>query len=215
LRERRDISLSILFLDCDSAVLGRRFTETRRRHPLAGDRPVADGLHHERSLMAPVLEAADVILDTTQLALPELRRTVEERFAHKSRHHLAVTVISFAYGKGLPRDADLVFDVRFLANPHYVETLRSGTGRDPDVAAHIQKDPAFAPFFDALAALLDFLLPEYREEGKSYLTIALGCTGGRHRSIFVAEHLARHLEDRGQPVMVRHRDLAATKRTDL
>ena len=207
LRERRDIALSILFLDCDSAVLGRRYTETRRRHPLGGDRPVADGVRHERSLMAPVLEAADVILDTTQLSLPELRRTVEERFAHNSPHRLAVAVVSFAYGKGLPRDADLVFDVRFLSNPHYVDALRPGTGLDADVAAHIKKDPAFAPFFDALAALLDCLLPEYLEEGKSYLTIALGCTGGRHRSVFIAEHLARHLEVRGQPVMIRHRDI--------
>ncbi|MDA0653952.1 MAG: RNase adapter RapZ [Proteobacteria bacterium] len=207
LRERADIELTVLFLDCDSAVLGRRFTETRRRHPLAGDRPVNDGIRVERAMLAPVLEAADLVIDTSQLALPDLRRRITDTFQADSIRRLVLTIVSFAFGKGLPREADLVFDVRFLRNPHYDENLRGGTGRDPAVAAYIAADEGFDAFFGNLVRLIDGLLPRYRDEGKSYLTIAVGCTGGRHRSVYVAERLARHLADRGQPALVQHRDL--------
>ena len=180
LRAAEDIDVSVVFLDCDSAVLGQRFTQTRRKHPLAADRPVMDGIQQERELMATVREAADLVIDTTELTLADLRTVLERRFTPGAGHELTVSVVSFAYGRGLPREADLVFDVRFLENPHYVDGLRPGTGLDQDVADYIAKDPAFPKFFGTLVELLDGLMPRYDEEGKSYLTIAFGCTGGRH-----------------------------------
>jgi UPF0042 nucleotide-binding protein len=207
LRARADLDLRLVFLDCDSNVLVRRFTETRRRHPLHPDRPVNDSIRTERALLAPVREAADVVIDTSQLSVTELRRLLERRFAPEGLHKLTLSVVSFAYGKGLPREADLVFDVRFLQNPHYVEALRAGRGLDADVARYIEGDAAFTPFLESLTVMLGRLLPRYREEGKSYLTIAVGCTGGRHRSVLVAERLAAYLRAHGDDVAVRHRDL--------
>ena len=209
LMDRGDVAVSVLFLDCEPAVLGQRFTQTRRRHPLAADRPVMDGIHRERELMAGVREAADLVIDTSDLALADLRNLLERRFSAEADHQLTVSVISFAYGRGLPREADLVFDVRFLANPHYVDELRAGTGLDPAVADYIAADPAFPTFFAALTGLLDGLMPRYHEEGKSYLTIAIGCTGGRHRSVFTARRLAATLQDQGWRVFLRHRELDA------
>ncbi len=207
LRARADLDLRLVFLDCESSVLVRRFTETRRRHPLHPDRPVDDSIRTERSLLAPVREAADVVIDTSQLSVAELRRLLERRFAPEGLHKLTLSVVSFAYGKGLPREADLVFDVRFLQNPHYIDALRPGSGLDAPVAAYIEQDRGFAPFFESLTVMLGGLLPRYREEGKSYLTIAVGCTGGRHRSVLVAERLAAHLRAHGDNVVLRHRDL--------
>ncbi|HFA60339.1 MAG TPA: RNase adapter RapZ [Rhodospirillales bacterium] len=199
----------LLFLDADDETLLRRFTETRRRHPLAQDRPVADGIARERRLLAPLRAAADLVVDTSRLALPELRRLLESRFGVGHGPGLVVTVMSFAYRNGLPREADLVFDVRFLRNPHYEEALRPLTGRDPEVGGFIAADEAFAPFETGLLGLLRQLLPRYRREGKSYLTIALGCTGGRHRSVFVAERVARRLQGDGWRVNLLHRELPA------
>ena len=204
-----DLDAAVLFLDCDSDVLVRRFTETRRRHPLASDRPVADGIRHARELLAPVREAAHLVVDTSQLSVAELRLLLQRRFAPETGHRRTLSVVSFAYGRGLPREADLVFDVRFLRNPHYVEELRPGTGQDSAVAAYIEADAGFAPFFEVLTELLRRLLPRYCDEGKSYLTIAVGCTGGRHRSVFVAERLAAALAEDGARAFVRHRDLDA------
>ncbi len=199
----------LLFLDADDETLLRRFTETRRRHPLAQDRPVADGIARERRLLAPLREAADLVVDTSRLPLPGLRRLLESRFGAGGGPGLVVTVMSFAYRNGLPREADLVFDVRFLANPHYEPDLRPLTGRDPEVGAFVAADGAYAPFESGLLALLRQLLPRYRSEGKSYLTIALGCTGGRHRSVFVAERIARCLQGDGWRVNILHRELPA------
>ncbi len=199
----------LLFLDADDETLLRRFTETRRRHPLAHDRPVADGIARERGLMAPLREAADLVIDTSRLPLPALRRLLESRFGDGREPGLVVTVMSFAYRHGLPREADLVIDVRFLANPHYDPALRPRTGRDPEVQAFILRDGALAPFEAGLVALLRQLLPRYRSEGKSYLTIALGCTGGQHRSVFVAERIARCLQGDGWRVNLVHRELPA------
>ena len=207
LRDCADLELTVLYMDCDGAVLGRRFTETRRLHPLANDRPVADGIRHERVMLAPVLGLADLVIDTSELAIPDLRRMMGERFHRDTGSRLAIALVSFAYGKGLPRDADLVFDVRFLRNPHYHEPLKAGSGLDPDVARFIKEDEGFEPFFTVLTALIDGLLPRYREEGKNYLTIAVGCTGGRHRSVFVVERLAHHFGEASLPALVRHRDL--------
>lgn len=199
----------LLFLDADDETLLRRFTETRRRHPLAHDRPVADGIARERGLMAPLREVADLVIDTSRLPLPALRRLLESRFGDGREPGPVITVMSFAYRHGLPREADLVFDVRFLANPHYEPELRPLTGRDTVVGAFIAADEAFPSFERGLLSLLRELLPRYRREGKSYLTIALGCTGGRHRSVFVAERIARCLQGDGWRVNILHRELPA------
>jgi UPF0042 nucleotide-binding protein len=201
--------IALLYLDCDDDVLQRRFTETRRRHPLAADRAVSDGIARERTLLAPVRAAADIVLDTTLLSVVDLRRMLTARFARGEAERLSVSVVSFAYRNGLPREADLVIDVRFLDNPHYVDALRPLTGRDPPVQAHIRADPGYAGFVASLENLLLPLLPRYNAEGKSYLTIGFGCTGGKHRSVFVAEEIARRLRDQGWRVGVVHRELGA------
>ncbi len=207
LRARDDLDLRLVFVDCDDEILRRRYTETRRRHPLADDRPVIDGIRHERALISRLREHAGTVIDTTGFSVADLRRLVMAGFALDDRPGLRVFVTSFSYREGLPREADLVFDVRFLANPHYDPQLRPLSGLDPAVGEHIAADPAFAPFIDSLERMLVPLLPRFENEGKSYLTIAVGCTGGRHRSVFVAERLAQLLEEHGQRVAVRHRDL--------
>ena len=202
------LKVDLLFLDCEDDVLQRRYTETRRRHPMAPDRPVVDGIQRERSLMQKLRGAADVMIDTSETAIGDLKNLLAGHFGATDRAELALTVTSFSYRQGLPREADLVFDVRFLNNPYYNQNLRPLTGEDPAVGAAIQTDPAFPGFFAALTSLLWPLLPGYEAEGKSYLTIAIGCTGGRHRSVFVADRLAVWLRDKGRSVTVRHRDLA-------
>jgi UPF0042 nucleotide-binding protein len=204
---RRQVPVALLYLEADDETLLRRFTETRRRHPLAADRPVADGIARERQIMAPLKAAADLVVDTSGLALPALRGLLAGHFGTRAGGGLLVSVVSFGFRAGLPREADLVFDVRFLANPHYVPELRAGTGRDPAVAAHIRSDPFYPAFEDMLERFVTELLPRYQREGRSYLTIAIGCTGGRHRSVFVAERLAARLAAQGWQTEVRHRDL--------
>lgn len=207
LRASPGVDARLLYLDADDEVLRRRFTETRRRHPLALDRPVLDGIQAERSLLWALREGADIALDTSNATGAELRRMVQERLADDLRPGLVVAVVSFAYRWGLPREADLVFDVRFLANPHYEPALEPLTGRDPAVGAFIERDPGFEGFFAGLVAMLAALLPRYEREGKSYLTIGCGCTGGKHRSVHVAERLARWLRQRGRQVNLVHRDM--------
>jgi UPF0042 nucleotide-binding protein len=215
LRLRPDLAPTLLFATAEDAVLLRRYTETRRRHPLAPGGPfgtrVQDGIARETLLMAPLREAADLLVDTTDVPLPELRRRMEARFRPEGAPGLSITVLSFGFPKGLPREADLVFDMRFLRNPHYVPALKPLTGRDPGVAEYVAEDQAFPDFWQNLTALLDPLLPRYVAEGKKYLTIAVGCTGGRHRSVFVAEKLAAHLADtssiHGWRVELAHREL--------
>ena len=205
---RDDVDVRLLFVDCEDEVLRRRFTETRRRHPLADDRPVIDGIRHERGLIESLRAHADLTLDTTELGVADLRRLIAGHFALDDRPTLTISVMSFSYAQGLPREADLVFDVRFLANPHYVDDLRPLTGRDAAVGAYIARDPGYQPFFDSLTAMLVPLLPRFEGEGKSYLTIAIGCTGGRHRSVYVAERIAELLGAEGRDCHLRHRDLA-------
>jgi UPF0042 nucleotide-binding protein len=218
LRQRRDIAVSLVFAAADEAVLLRRFSETRRRHPLTPGGPlgsrVADGIARESELLAPLREAADVVIDTSELPLPDLRRLIERRFRPTGAAGLDIAVLSFGYPKGLPREADLVFDMRFLRNPHYDPVLRPQTGKDPGVAAFVEADPAFVPFWDRMTGLLELLLPRYLGEGKKYLTIAVGCTGGRHRSVLVAERLAAHLQAAGWPVELIHRELAPAPAND-
>lgn len=197
----------LLFLECDDEILRRRFSETRRRHPLGEIPVVADALAAERELIAPLKVAADLVIDTSELALPELRRLLAARFAEHAPG-LALTVVSFAYRHGLPREADLVFDLRFLRNPYYDPALRLLTGRDPTVQAHIEGDPDFAGFVTQLQTFLQPLLPRYQSEGKSYLTLAFGCTGGRHRSVYLTELMGAWLRGRGWDATTLHRDLA-------
>ena len=192
------LALQIVFLDCEDDRLVRRYTETRRRHPLAGDRPVTDGIALERQRVSPLRDRADLVIDTTALSPGDLKRLLYGHFALNASSRITIFVTSFSYRHGLPRDADLVFDVRFLRNPHYVAALRPLTGRDAEVGRFIEADPDFAPFFERLCQWLAPLLPRYEREGKSYLTIAFGCTGGRHRSIYLAERLSAWLRDRGR-----------------
>lgn len=204
------LELKIVFLDCEDDRLVRRYTETRRRHPLAGDRPVIDGIGLERQRVSPLRDRADLVIDTTALNPGDLKRLLHGHFALDAAPGITIFVTSFSYRHGLPRDADLVFDVRFLRNPHYVAALRPLTGRDAPVGEFIEADADFTPFFERLCAWLAPLLPRYEREGKSYLTIAIGCTGGRHRSVYIAERLALWLSRQGRPVGIGHRDLDRT-----
>ncbi len=203
---RHGRELCVLFIDCDDERLERRYTETRRPHPLAGDRPIMDGIRRERQMLSALRDRADLVIDTSALNAIGLKRLLTGHFALDTRG-LRVFVTSFAYRLGLPREADLVFDVRFLENPHYIDALRGLTGCDPAVAAHIETDADFPRFFDGLWRLLQPLLPRYETSGKTYLTIAVGCTGGRHRSVYVAERLAVQLRDAGWRTELAHRDL--------
>ena len=198
--------LKVLFIDCDDEPLQRRYTESRRPHPLAGDRPVKDGIRLERRVVSALRDRADLVIDTSDLSAAELKRLLTGQFS-LAAGGLRIFVTSFAYRHGIPRDADLIFDVRFLDNPHYVPELRQLTGRDPAVAAHIEQDPDLAPFLVGFWRLLEPLLPRYEQEGKTYLTIAIGCTGGRHRSVYVTERLAAQLGAAGLRVELAHRDL--------
>ncbi|AWJ86936.1 RNase adaptor protein RapZ (plasmid) [Azospirillum sp. TSH58] len=207
LKAHAELEVRLVFLDCGDETLQRRFTETRRRHPLAIDRPVPDGIQLERAMLLPLKQQADVTIDTTQLSIHDLRRILSGNFQIGTQAALQVFVTSFSFRMGLPREADLVFDVRFLTNPHYDPDLRPLTGLDPRVAARVEGDPDFAEFFRHLTDLLQPLLPRYNQEGKSYLTIAVGCTGGKHRSVFVAERLAAWLDGLGLKVGISHREL--------
>ncbi len=198
-----------LFLHADEENLARRYRETRRRHPLAPDAGPVAGIERERRLLEPLRRAADVVIDTSLLTAHDLRRLLRAHFASDRQEGMSIFVTSFSFRLGLPREADLVFDMRFLSNPHYIDALRPLTGRDEAVGAHIAKDPDFRPFLEGVGALLAKLLPRYAREGRAYLTIAVGCTGGRHRSVFTAEELSRLLRERGWRATLTHRDLEA------
>jgi UPF0042 nucleotide-binding protein len=207
LRADPGLAITLLFLDSEDDVLRRRFTETRRRHPLAQERPVNDGIAMERRLVAPLLDEADLTIDTSSLTVPDLRRVIASQLAPGGTPGMVVFVTSFAYKAGVPREADLVFDARFLRNPHYDPALRPRTGRDPEVAAHVAADPDYRPVVDSLKSMLTRLMPRYAGEGKSYLTLAIGCTGGQHRSVALAEALAEFLLAEDWRVIVNHREL--------
>lgn len=207
LRERPDLRVRLLFMDAHADALQRRYTETRRPHPMAVDRPVLDGIATERVLMQPLRDSADEVVDTTNFSVHDTRRHLTGLFRLDGGPGLSIFVTSFAYRHGVPREADLVFDVRFLDNPHWDKQLRPLTGLDQPVADYITRDPDYAEFFGNLTRLLEPLLPRYVREGKHYLTIAVGCTGGRHRSVFITRNLGRWLRERGYKVDEAHRDL--------
>ncbi|MGX9966428.1 RNase adapter RapZ [Roseomonas sp. F4] len=217
LRAMPGLAASLIFATAEEPVLLRRFSETRRRHPLAPGGPlgsrVTEGVAREAALLAPLREAADWVVDTSDLPLPELRRLIERRFRPDRALGLAIGIVSFGFPKGLPREADLVWDVRFLRNPHYDAELRPLTGRDAAVADFVEADTAFTPFWDRMTGMMELLLPRYAAEGKKYLTVAIGCTGGRHRSVLVAERLASHLASLGWRVDLIHRELATSPAT--
>ena len=200
------IEVRLVFFDSSDEVLQRRFTESRRPHPLASDRPVLDGIARERQMLRALRARADLIIDTTELTPGELRRMLTGHFNGVTPNGLTAFVTSFSYRNGIPREADLVFDVRFLANPHYDPALQPMTGTAPEVGAFIAADPQFDPFFGALTGLMEVLIPGYVKEGKSYLTIAIGCTGGRHRSVYVAERIGDWLKKASLSVEVNHRE---------
>ena len=206
LAEVADVEPEILYLDCAGAELIRRYDLTRRLHPLAGDRPAEDGIARERSLTAPLRQAADSVIDTTDLSPAELRDELRRRFGDDAGQPV-LTLVSFGFSKGISRTADLVFDMRFLDNPHWVDELRPLTGADQPVRDHIANDPAWSNSMDRVEALLTAWIPRYWAAGKNYLTVAFGCTGGRHRSVAAAVEMAERLRAAGFGPNVRHRDL--------
>jgi RNase adapter protein RapZ len=207
--ETRGTSHRVLFLDAADHILLDRYKETRRRHPLANGGQVTRGIATERELLAPVRERADVVIDTSDLSAARLRKVVADKMLpHGTLGKLAVTFLSYGYKHGSPRDADLLFDVRFLPNPHYEAELRDLTGRDKDVVAYVESSDGLDDFYGRLLPLLDYLLPAYVREGKQHLTVGIGCTGGRHRSVVIADHLAGLYGERGDYLVdVVHRDV--------
>jgi UPF0042 nucleotide-binding protein len=207
LRERHDLAARLLYLDCDTETLQRRYTESRRPHPLGADRPVVDGIADERRQIDWLRDSADVVIDTSALSPHQFKQILAGHFALGEQKGARIAVVSFSFRRGLPREADLLFDVRFLKNPHYVPALKPLTGADAAVISFIETDPGYRPFLDGLRGLLAPLLPRFDAEGKSYLTIAVGCTGGRHRSVAVAGWLADWLRATGRSVTLSHRDV--------
>ncbi len=200
---------TLVFLDASDEAIIRRFEETRRPHPLGRDLPLQEGIDGERRLLRPVKQRADEVLDTTRLNTQELRQLIQARFGGGRKHGtMPISVVSFGYRFGLPEEADLVFDVRFLPNPNYVRELKKKTGRDPEVVRFMDDLPGTREFLRRILDLLLYLLPLFIHEGKSYLTIAVGCTGGRHRSVMMAERLAKTLAEEGYQTKVTHRDIA-------
>jgi UPF0042 nucleotide-binding protein len=211
---RRGVAHRVLFLDADEDTLLGRYKETRRRHPLSPTGSVAHGIANERDALQHIKARADLVLDTSGIGAATLRRRIAEEFLpRQARSKLAVTLTSFGHKHGLPRDADIVLDMRFLPNPHWVAELRPLTGFDPQVVEYMSRDGKLEAFYERLEPLLDFLLPEYIAEGKAHLAIAIGCTGGRHRSVAITEALAGRLRAREDvEVEVVHRDIGNTAR---
>lgn len=208
--DRDRIEPMLLFLDCSDEILVRRFSETRRPHPLAPDRPVIEGIQREREILADLRARADMVFDTSQWSIHEIRTQVYREFAtHPGEEPgMVVSLVSFGFKHGIPYGTDLLFDVRFLSNPHFVPGLRELTGQDDAVQAFLARQPDYEELLDRLADLLAFLLPRYRRENRSYLSVAVGCTGGRHRSVAVCERLKERLEGLGWPGRLIHRDIA-------
>jgi RNase adapter protein RapZ len=205
----RELPARVLFLDADDTVLMDRYKETRRRHPLSPEGSIATGIAAERRMLGPIRERSDFVIDSSGLKAAHLRRRIaDELLPRHRRGRLALTFQSFGFKHGPPRDADVVFDVRFLPNPHYVPDLRPKTGLDPEVVAYVAREGKLAEFYGLLEPLLDFLVPQYEEEGKAHLSIAVGCTGGRHRSVAITEHLGARFAARDDVVVeIEHRDI--------
>lgn len=206
LTRQPDIALEILYLDCAADVLLSRYSETRRRHPLSAESPLL-GITEELDILAPIRQRADMLIDTTAMTVHDCRAEVTRWFAASDAPQMSVSVHSFSYKRGTPRGIDIMFDCRFLANPHWVEALRPLDGRDPQVQTHIQSDGRYTEFLDRVKGLLLFVLPAHLQEGKSHLAIGFGCTGGQHRSVALTEIIANLLAEDGWHVSKRHREL--------
>jgi len=204
---RKDHAISLVFIEANDDALLRRYSETRRPHPLGKDISVRESLQYERDLMEPIRKLADVVIDSTQFNVHELRSFINRRFKSVDRSPMLISVVSFGYKYGVPIDADLIFDVRFLPNPHFVPGLKKFTGRDAKVRRFIRSFPQTGEFLRRMESLLAYLMPHYIAEGKSYLTIAFGCTGGKHRSVMLAEEIKKALEKRKYSSKVIHRDI--------
>lgn len=207
LRRRQGTGALLVFLDCSDDALLSRFNQTKRRHPLSPAEDAATGICRERDILAEVRSRADMVIDTSELTPHTLKAEIESRFSRQIPANLAVSVQSFSYKRGAPHEADMVMDCRFLRNPYWQAELRTLDGRDARIQGFVREDPLFATFFDKLCEMLLMLLPAYKDEGKAYFCVALGCTGGRHRSVTVSELLSEHLRERGWPVALRHREL--------
>ena len=204
---RDGLKVALVFLEASDEALIQRFEETRRPHPLGRDLPVREGIRLERSLLKPMRKLADTVIDTSRMNVHELRQLIQDRFGGRKHKTMLISVLSFGFKHGVPQDADLLFDVRFLPNPNFVAGLREKNGQDPEVREYVESQTLTTEFISRLTDLLLFLLPQYVREGKSYLTIAIGCTGGRHRSVAIAEHISGLLEEEGYKVKLSHRDL--------
>jgi UPF0042 nucleotide-binding protein len=209
LSSRDNLSIQTVFLECSDLELERRYNETRRPHPLAKDRPAIDGIAEERDLLAPLRRWSDKLITTSGLSVPDLAQHIRNSFGEQHASQPIISISSFGFARGMPPVADLVFDMRFLRNPHWEESLRPLTGQDAPVGDYVSADIAFAEAFDRILSMLLFLLPRYAEQGKAYVHIAFGCTGGRHRSVFTAERIAQGLRDGGFSPSVTHRNLAS------
>ncbi|NML93082.1 RNase adapter RapZ [Novosphingobium olei] len=209
LAARADLSISTLFLDCGGAELERRFNETRRRHPMSADKPALAGIAAERELLDPLRRWADVVISTTDFTTNDLQQAIRAAFGSEAPGRSTLTISSFGFSRGTPPLADLVFDMRFLANPHWVEDLRPLTGKDAPVGEYIRQDPAFAEAFERIRGLLELLLPRFEAQGKAYVHVAFGCTGGKHRSVYMAERVASALREAGFSPTLLHRNLAS------
>ncbi len=203
----KEIGATLTFLTADDSILLNRFTETRRRHPLAQDRPVQDGIRKEMEILHDIKTESDIIIDTSELSIHDLRHTLEGYFKIGQEERLSITIMSFGFKHGVPRAADMVLDVRFLKNPHWKTELRPLTGKDQAVGDYIEQDPHYAEFVQNTQALISPLLPLYKDEGKNYFTIAIGCTGGKHRSVYTAEKLEPWLKEQGYSTNIFHRDI--------
>ncbi|MGB5078509.1 MAG: RNase adapter RapZ, partial [Sphingorhabdus sp.] len=209
LRKRPDLSIMTLFLDCTGIEIERRYSETRRRHPLAQDRPAMDGIAQERMMMEPLRRWAETVIDTSKLSANDLQNDIRQRFSSEATPHATITITSFGYSRGVPHNADMVFDMRFLRNPHWDNDLRPLTGLDKAVSNYVEADPAFLEAVNKIRDLILYLLPLYDAQGKAYVNIAFGCTGGRHRSVHVAEQFGKWLRDAGFSPTVTHRNLTS------
>ncbi len=209
LQSNPDLNIMTMFLDCAGNEIERRYSETRRRHPMAPDRPAIDGISLERMMMEPLRRWAETVIDTSKMSAHELQNDIRERFSSEATPHSTITITSFGYSRGVPHNADLVFDLRFLRNPHWDNDLRPMTGLDSEVSAYVESDPQYPEAMAKIRDLLSFLLPLYDEQGKAYVNIAFGCTGGRHRSVHVAEQFAKWLREDGFSPTILHRNLTS------
>ena len=209
LEQDRKLKIITLFLDCNGNELERRYTESRRRHPLSHDRPATDGIAQERQLLEPYRRWSENIIDTSKLSVNDLQQEIRQKFALKSPPRMTISLTSFGFSRGVPNNVDLIFDMRFLRNPHWDDNLRPKTGLDADVAHYIQQDPEYEPTVQKILDLLLHILPLYEKQSKAYVNIAFGCTGGRHRSVHIAETFGKLLQQSGFYSNILHRNLSS------